>query len=88
MPKVTFLDDSQGEDYLLKTLFMQEMIVRGCLLPPYFMSVCAAHRQDELDITKSAIYDSLDLISNSGALDSPRDFLKGPEVKPVFRSKN
>ena len=88
MPKVTFLDDSQGEDYLLKTLFMQEMIIRGCLLPPCIISVCAAHRQDELDITASAIHESLDLISNSGALDSPRDFVKGPEVKPVFRSKN
>ena len=88
LPKVTFLDDSQGEDFLLKTLFMQEMVIRGCLLPPYFMSVCAAHRQDELEITASAIHESLDFISNSGALDSPRDFVKGAEVKPVFRSKN
>lgn len=46
--------------------------------------VCAAHRQDELEITASAIHNSLDFIADSEALDSPGDFVKSPEVEPVF----
>ncbi len=88
LPKVTFWDRHNVEDFALKTLFMQEMVIRGCLLPSYFMSVSASHRQGEFEITTRAIKSTLDFISNSGAKDRPRDFLKGQEVKPVFRSRN
>ena len=88
LPKVTFWDRNKNEDFALKTLFMQEMVKQECLLPSYFMSICASHRLVELEIITTAIKNTLDFISNSGALDRPRDFLKGKEVKPVFRIRN
>jgi len=88
LPKVTFWDRNENEDFALKTLFMQEMVTRECLLPSYFMSICASHRLEELKIITAAIKNTLEFVSNSGALDRPRDFLKGDVVKPVFRTRN
>lgn len=88
LPKVTFWDRNKNEDFALKTLFMQEMVKQECLLPSYFMSICASHRLVELKIITTAIKKTLDFISNSGALDRPSDFLRGKEVKPVFRIRN
>ncbi len=78
--------DAQGAPSLaLRTLFSQEMIRNGVLMP--WIAQSYAHGDAELDLTLSAVRQALAVYKQ--ALDQGVDqFLVGPAIKPVFRQFN
>jgi len=68
-----------------RTLFSQEMINNGVLIP--WVSLCYAHQEKELELTLHAIYKSLEVYKK--ALNGNiNDYLVGKSIKPVFRKYN
>ncbi len=68
-----------------RTLFAQEMIERGVLMP--WIAVSLAHGDSELAMTIDAARDALRVYRD--ALESGVErFLRGPAIKPVFRRFN
>ncbi len=78
--------DRQGmRSNAFRTLFSQEMIKSGVLMP--WIAISLAHRDDELDITFKAVDKALGIYSL--ALESGVEkFLDGHIIKPVFRKEN
>lgn len=84
MNYVTF--DAQGQPSLpLRTLFSQEMINNGVLMP--WIAQCFSHGEAELQKTLEAARKALAVYAR--ALESGVErFLQGPAIKPVFRQFN
>jgi glutamate-1-semialdehyde 2,1-aminomutase len=78
--------DASGQTSLpFRTLFLQEMINRGVLIP--WVSVSLAHGDGELDATLDAAAGALGVYAK--ALEDGVDkYLEGPAIKPVFRRYN
>jgi glutamate-1-semialdehyde 2,1-aminomutase len=78
--------DASGQPSLaFRTLFMQEMLKHGVLIP--WIAVSLAHCDKELSLTLEAAAESLRVYAR--ALDEGIDrYLEGPAVKPVFRRYN
>lgn len=78
--------DRTGEASLpLRTLFIQEMLESGVLMP--WVALSASHGEAELDQTLVAAERALQIYA--AALDRGVDqFLRGPAIKPVFRQFN
>lgn len=78
--------DANGNVSLpFRTLFLQEMIKQGLLMP--WIAVSLAHTEEELDLTLQAVDKALTVYSD--ALESGVDrFLEGPSIRPVFRRFN
>jgi glutamate-1-semialdehyde 2,1-aminomutase len=68
-----------------RTLFSQEMIRHGVLIP--WIAVSLAHGAAELEITLAAADKALAVYSKA-LTDGIDKYLQGPEVKPVFRKYN
>jgi len=80
------LRDGEGAVSLpLRTLFAQEMINGGVMMP--WISVSLAHGEAELEQTFSAAENALKIIGEA-VTDGVERFLVGPAVKPVFRKYN
>ena len=78
--------DSQGNPSLtLRTLFSQEMIRHGVLIP--WLALSYRHRQDELALTERALRLSLAVYQKAIETGAEK-FLEGPAIKPVFRKLN
>ena len=72
-------------DLGFRTLFNQEMISNGVMMP--WIALSYSHRKTELEITLDAIKKSLTVYGK--ALDDGLNcFLRGHEIKPVFRKYN
>lgn len=69
----------------MRTLFAQEMIRRGVLIP--WVAVSLAHGAEELQTTLSAAEEALK-VYRQALVDGWEEHLIGPPVKPVFRSHN
>jgi glutamate-1-semialdehyde 2,1-aminomutase len=79
------LDLKKQPSLALRTLFAQEMIRHGVLMP--CIAVSQSHGDSELARTLEAVDKALAVFSR--ALESgTEDFLIGPAMKPVFRSHN
>lgn len=78
--------DSEGNISLpFRTLYLQEMIKNGVLMP--WVAVCYAHGEEQLKHTFEAVEKSLQTYKK--ALDEGIDkYLVGPAIKPVFRKYN
>lgn len=78
--------DADGNNSLeLRTLFSQEMIRNGVLMP--WIALAYKHSQVELDITEKALNQSFGVLKK--AIDQGIDkYLIGPAIKPVFRKLN
>ena len=78
--------DSSGENSLaLRTLFSQEMIRNGVLMP--WIALSFSHGEEELEITERAIDKTFEVYRR--ALDEGVEkYLVGPVIKPVFRKYN
>lgn len=78
--------DREGEMSLaLRTLFSQEMVRRGVLIP--WIAVSQAHGDEELALTLDAARGALEVYRR--ALEEGVDrYLEGPAIKPVFRRYN
>lgn len=78
--------DSDGANSLgLRTLFSQEMIRNGVLMP--WIALSYRHGEEELAITSRAIDETFKIYRQ--ALDEGIDkYLQGPPIRPVFRKYN
>lgn len=78
-----------GEDGLpslgLRTLFSQEMIKNGVLMP--WIALCMRHGEEELRKTGEALDRALPIYSMAFA-EGVEKYLVGPIIKPVFRKHN
>jgi glutamate-1-semialdehyde 2,1-aminomutase len=72
-------------DFNLRTLFSQEMISNGVLMP--WVSFSSSHSENDLDKTFDAIKKSLSICS-MGIEKGIDKYLRGPTIKPVFRKYN
>jgi glutamate-1-semialdehyde 2,1-aminomutase len=69
----------------LRTLFAQEMINNGVMMP--YIAISYAHQEAELDKTLAAVEQALNIVKL--ALDNGvENYLKSPVIKPVFRKYN
>lgn len=79
------LDKNGNYSFELKTLFMQEMVKHGVLMP--WIALSYAHGQKELEITKTALQKSFEIYRE--ALKNGTDqYVTGTIAKPVFRKYN
>jgi len=69
----------------MRTLFAQEMINQGVMMP--WIAVSYAHQETELDLTLSAVEASL-IIYKQALENGFEKYLKSPVIKPVFRKFN
>lgn len=78
-------DDSGELSLGYRTLFNQEMIRSGVLMP--WVAQSQSHTDAELDLTITALYSTLKVYRDAleGGLDK---YLQGSEIKPVFRRNN
>jgi len=84
-PYYLTLDNSGNNCFGLRTLFSQEMIKNGVLMP--WISISFAHGESEFMKTKIALEKSLAVLKKAIESDY-RNFLIGETIKPVFRRYN
>lgn len=78
--------DTNGKMSLeLRTLFAQEMIKNGVLIP--WLAFSWKHGPEELEFTQRALEASFDVLSHA-VQDGIGKYLVGPAIRPVFRKKN
>ena len=79
------LDAQRKPSMALRTLYAQEMLKRGVMMP--WLAISQSHGDTELDLTLAAADGALQVLRQ--ALDGRvEDFLLGPAIRPVFRSHN
>lgn len=78
-------DASGAPSLAFRTLLAQELLARGIMMP--WIAVSQSHGAEELEKTLQAFDGALTVYAK--ALDSGVDsFLRGPVIRPVFRSNN
>jgi glutamate-1-semialdehyde 2,1-aminomutase len=78
--------DENGDTSLgLRTLFSQEMIKNGVLMP--WLALAFRHSPQDLSITEEAIDKSF-FVYKKALVDGIDKYLVGPAIKPVFRKYN
>lgn len=85
-PWYAFYNKAGDMDLSLRTLFLQEMIQHGILMP--YISISAAHRQAEVTYTLEAIDKTFKKIAQAVKQGKTDELLVGAVVKPVFRKYN
>lgn len=83
-PVLVIADDAGMEPLTLRTLFLQETIARGVLMP--YIAPSMAHTQREVDETLDAVRAAFGVVARARA-DGAARFLRGRNVKPVFRRR-
>ena len=84
-PNYVAKDHNKDMSLAFRTLFSQEMINHGVLIP--WVALSYAHQDTELDITLEAAQNAL--ITYKQALESGIEhYLKGDVIRPVFRKYN
>ncbi len=78
--------DKNGENSLgLRTLFAQEMIKNGVLIP--WIAISYAHGEKELELTKKALEKTFEVYKKA-VNEGYEKYLIGDVIKPVFRKYN
>jgi glutamate-1-semialdehyde 2,1-aminomutase len=78
-------DQEKKPSQPFRTLFLQETIKRGLLMPSLIVSY--SHQDEDIDRTVEAIHESLGIYRK--ALDEGVEkYLQGRSVKPVYRTQN
>lgn len=78
--------DAEGAPWFaLRTLFAQEMIRQGVLMP--WMAVAYRHGEMELQRTEDALHKAMSVCAR-GVAEGVEKYLQGPAIKPVFRRYN
>lgn len=84
-PYYLTLDDKGAPSFELRTLFSQEMIRRGVLMP--WMAFSYRHGEEQLRDTEAALRGAFEVCAK--AVEQGLDhYLEGPAIKPVFRRFN
>lgn len=84
-PYYVTMDSAGANSLALRTLFSQEMIRNGVLMP--WIALSYRHGAEELAITERAIDASLKVYKKALA-EGVDKYLNGPAIKPVFRKHN
>jgi glutamate-1-semialdehyde 2,1-aminomutase len=84
-PYYLTLDDSGANSLALRTLFAQEMIRNGVLMP--WIALSWRHGDEELELTGRAL-DAAFAVYRKALEDGVERYLEGPVIKPVFRKFN
>ncbi len=79
-----FTDSSSATSLPLRSLLQQELALRGILYLVGF-NVCYAHTDEDVDITITALKESLAVIAEAVENGSVEELLKGPAAEAVFR---
>lgn len=84
-PNYITKDRTGNASLSFRTLFSQEMIKNGVLMP--WIAISYAHQENELNFTMNAVKKALQIYAK--ALNEGVDkYLVGPAIKPVFRTFN
>lgn len=84
-PNYITKDRTGNASLSFRTLFSQEMIKNGVLMP--WIAISFAHQENELNLTINAVKKALQIYAK--ALNEGVDkYLVGPAIKPVFRTFN
>jgi glutamate-1-semialdehyde 2,1-aminomutase len=67
----------------LRTLFMQETVRRGILIP--YIAPSLSHTEADIERTVQAAHESFAILRAALEQDAVTELLEGPPVKPVFR---
>lgn len=84
-PFFTTLDDAGMNSLELRTLFSQEMIRNGVLMP--WIALAYRHSDEEMNKTEAALDASFEVYARA-LKDGVAKYLQGPSIKPVFRKYN
>lgn len=84
-PYYQTLDKSGNDSLPLRTLFAQEMIRHGVLMP--WIAFSYRHGATELAMTEQAV-DAAFKVYRKALEDGTEKYLQGPAIKPVFRKRN
>lgn len=84
-PYYTTLDRTGQPSLDLRTLFAQEMVRHGVLMP--WIALSYRHRDEELALTERALHAALP-VYRRGLEEGCAKLLLGPAIKPVFRKFN
>jgi glutamate-1-semialdehyde aminotransferase len=79
-----FLDATGRPSLALRSLLQQELALRGILYLVGF-NVCYAHTDEDIDITITALKESLAVVAEAVERGTVEDLLKGLPAEPVFR---
>ncbi len=84
-PVLTITDAEGRPSQPLRTLFLQQMVAQGVLMPQ--VTIAYRHGPDELETMRQALLDALPLVAR-GIEEGAEPLLAGPAIKPVFRRFN
>jgi glutamate-1-semialdehyde 2,1-aminomutase len=84
-PNYTTKDQTGNASLPFRTLFSQELIKNGVMMP--WIAISYAHTDNELEFTLNAVRNSLAVYSKA-LNDGVENYLVGPAIKPVFRTFN
>jgi glutamate-1-semialdehyde 2,1-aminomutase len=85
-PYFAFLDEQGAPSAPLRTLFLQETIRHGVLMP--YLAPSYSHGEGDLAATLEACRNALEMVSRAIARGSTEGLLVGAPTKPVFRKYN
>ena len=85
-PAFVFKDETGQVSMTARTLFMQETIARGLLMP--YVVPSYAHKKENIDFAIECIHDALVVMKNAAEGAGMGSALVGDAVKPVFRKFN
>ena len=84
-PNYISRDKNMISSLAMRTLFAQEMINNGVIMP--YIAISNSHKNEELDFTMKAIKSSL-IIYERALTNGIANYLFSPVIKPVFRKFN
>lgn len=84
-PVFQTFDESGSNSMELRTLFLQEMVKNGVLMP--WIALAYRHTDKELELTANALKETFE-IYKLALKEGVDKYLDGPAIKPVFRKYN
>jgi glutamate-1-semialdehyde 2,1-aminomutase len=85
-PLLSFHGEDANATASLRTLFLQETVRRGILIP--YIAPSLSHTADDIERTLEAAREALRIMREALERDAVQEHLEGPLVKPVFRRFN
>ena len=85
-PSIAFKDETGQTSMVARTLFSQETIAGGLLMP--YVVPCFSHNKQTVDFAIERIRDALSVMKSAAEGPGMASMIKGGVVKPVFRKFN
>ena len=85
-PGFAFKDETGQVSMVARTLFLQETIARGLLMP--YVVPSYAHKKETIDFAVECVRDALNVMKKAAEGPGMAAAIKGEIVKPVFRKFN